>query len=88
MKISSDTISASDAISKIVDVSHQSLTNENANLSFSTVSSMECLTVVANQLIGDISKLVACVYTQTEKVQQLAVKKSQDDEADQSMFKQ
>lgn len=71
-KISSDKIAANDAISKIVDVSHQSLTNQNVSLGFSNVSSMKKAVEISNQIIGDMSKLVDCTYKQADKIQALA----------------
>lgn len=72
MRISSDTISAHDAIAKIVDVSHGSLTNQHATLGFSNVAGMKKAVQASNQMIKDVSKLVSCTCEHAEKIPELA----------------
>lgn len=88
MEVGSNTITAGDAISKIIDVRGQALTDETATLSFSNVTSMSGLTAVSNQLVHDVSCLIDCAYKQANRVERLASKKQRDDLSDQNMFLQ
>lgn len=81
-KIASNTISATDAISKIVDTDNQSLSNQSVFFDFSNISSMTKGAAVSNQIIGDMSKLILCVYGQADKIQQLANLIEQRDKQD------
>jgi molecular chaperone DnaK (HSP70) len=71
-KISSNTITASEAISKLtgIDVSHSQ--NQQVTFSSSSVPAMLNGKKAANQVVADIAKLADCVLKQANKFPELA----------------
>ncbi|MDR0299640.1 MAG: TIGR04197 family type VII secretion effector [Streptococcaceae bacterium] len=71
-KINSNTVDAQEAITELVGVEASGLSNQSVNFGSSNVPSVLAGQTLSNQLMSDVSKVVACVLTQANKFPELA----------------
>ncbi|AYG00468.1 hypothetical protein [Lactococcus allomyrinae] len=84
-RVSSDIGAAQVATSGVESVNIGS--KKTVNFSQSNISGMNAGKNVANQMLGDLEKLINCVKTQAGKFKQLAAVREEMDAADQTIFK-
>ncbi|QDK71386.1 hypothetical protein [Lactococcus protaetiae] len=84
-RVSSDSGAAQAATSGVEAVNISS--KQTIHFSQSNISGMSAGKNVANQMLGDLEKLMNCVKMQAGKFKQLAAVREEMDAADQAIFK-
>ncbi|MDR0299024.1 MAG: TIGR04197 family type VII secretion effector [Streptococcaceae bacterium] len=85
-KINSNTVDAQEAITELVGIDASGLSNQSVNFGSSNVPSMLAGQTLSNQLMSDVSKVVACVLAQANKFPELAKAIEERDRADGQRF--
>jgi hypothetical protein len=82
-KISSNTVTAQEAIAELTGIDTSGFQNQNIEFSYSSgISGMETAKNVANQMLNSISDLVAATLGQANKFPELAYRIEERDQAD------
>jgi len=71
-RISSDTMVAKDAVSKLTSLVGDGIQNENVEFSISTLPCMKNAQKLTNTMLTDIGELVETIQTQADKITGLA----------------
>ena len=81
-RISSDVMTAQSAISKLTGVDASDIQNEQIEFAGSNIDCMKAGQNLNNQMLKDVSELVACIQKQVDKVEGLAQAMEYRDKAD------
>lgn len=71
-RISSDVMTAQEAISKLTGVVASGIQNEQLEFAGSNIPCMKAGKKLNNQILKDVSELVTCIQNQADKVEGLA----------------
>lgn len=71
-RISSDTVAAKDAISKLTGINGDLIKNQNVNFQGSNITAMNDGKMLTNKMLDDVGGLANMIQKQAEKVEGLA----------------
>lgn len=83
-RISSSTMVAKSAVSKLTSVEGEAIQNENISFAGSTLPCMKSAQKLTNKMLNDIGELVGTIQTQADKITELSEIIEQRDKEDAS----